>query len=252
MKEIINSHISEVNNITNLDSQELTKLVQKNGFHIIRGLINQDEIKKAVQKLKDLVLEKNDHPSADIKPEQIMANFQKWSIGMQSHKDSLPRFFRIIYNPLFAEDIYGLHSSFIKLIELRNHLTQMPLDYAKGIEENNIYSGCRIQHYPCGGGFMQMHRDHVAEANITGTGQENYLQLLIIMSEYGKDFERGGSVVIKDGEKIHPEHFAQLGDIVIYDGLTLHGVEDIDTHKNLDLSIKKGRLVGFCTIFKKW
>lgn len=247
------SALIETKKINELDTETIVQNIANNGFQILRGMINVDELKLGIKNLKEIVSEENDNPSAGIKPEQIMSNFQKWSIGYTSPKDdNLGRFFRTIYNPLFAEDIYGLHSSFTKLIELRNTLTGMPLDFAKSIEEGNIYSGCRIQHYPCGGGFMQIHTDHVAEANLSSTEQSKYIQLLLIMTEKHKDFEQGGGVVIKDGKKIYPEDTAQIGDVVLYDGLTRHGVQEIDPHKNLDLSITKGRLAGFCTIYKKW
>ena len=42
-----------------------------------------------------------------------------------------------------------------------------------------------------------------------------------------------------------------MGDIVVYDGRTVHGVEDIDPKEALDMSTINGRVAGFATLFKK-
>jgi hypothetical protein len=86
-----------------------------------------------------------------------------------------------------------------------------------------------------------------------GSDQTKYIQLLLILTKPGKDFEKGGAYMVRDnGETIYTEQYAEVGDVVVYDGRTMHGVADIDSHKMLDLTAQTGRLAAFTTIYKKW
>ena len=40
-----------------------------------------------------------------------------------------------------------------------------------------------------------------------------------------------------NGERLNIDDSVDLGDIVVYDGKTFHGVEDIDPHKKLSLNL---------------
>jgi hypothetical protein len=60
----------------------------------------------------------------------------------------------------------------------------------------------------------------------------------------------GGAFVELDNERVSLEDYLELGDIAIYDGSTLHGVDEIDPHKNLVLDQISGRTVGFVSLYK--
>jgi hypothetical protein len=243
----------KVENVNDISREEVLDNVRNNAFEVLRGLIDPNEVAKGVQLLKEVFSVKNDHGSLDVSPEQILNNFQKWSVGSVSPKsDTDARLLRIFYNPLWCEDIYKLHGVFNKLVEIRNHLQGMPEDYGKKIEDNNLYSACRIQFYPKGGGFMQSHTDHIGEGNIDKTEVGKFIQILVVLSKKGKDFIRGGGFVVHNGKRIFVEDNCELGDVIIYDGLTIHGVEDVDPHLPLDTTTLEGRLVGFATLYKIW
>ena len=72
----------------------------------------------------------------------------------------------------------------------------------------------------------------------------------MVMSEYGVDFETGGAFVDIESKRINLERVYQLGDIIIYDGRTAHGVEEIDPHKNLEMNRLTGRLAGLVSLYK--
>ena len=62
-----------------------------------------------------------------------MNNFQKVIIGSSSiikENREIHRFHRIIYNPIWSKDIYGLRSTFKKFCEIRNYLMGHPNEFA--------------------------------------------------------------------------------------------------------------------------
>ena len=66
------------------------------------------------------------------------------------------------------------------------------------------------------------------------------------------DFEQGGAFVDKnEDERVYLEDVLSPGDIAIYNGETVHGVEDIDPHRKLSLDTLNGRLAGFVSLYKK-
>ena len=80
---------------------------------------------------------------------------------------------------------------------------------------------------------------------------EDYIQLVLLLSEKGTDFHSGGAYISKDGEIIDIESDTQSGDVLIYDSSTIHGVMDIDPHLPLDISKGIGRYVAMATIYSK-
>jgi len=82
-----------------------------------------------------------------------------------------------------------------------------------------------------------------------GTG---FFQTILVMSKKGEDFESGGAFINDSDEKrLNIDDSVELGDIVIYNGQTFHGVEDIDPHRKLSLNTINGRLAGFVSLYKK-
>ena len=71
------------------------------------------------------------------------------------------------------------------------------------------------------------------------------------MSRKGEHFHQGGAFVDIGETRYCLDDNALMGDIIIYDGRTVHGVEDIDPRSMLDLSTINGRVAGFATLFKK-
>ena len=70
------------------------------------------------------------------------------------------------------------------------------------------------------------------------------------MTKLGVDFESGGAFVEVNNNKIFFEKEFALGDIIIYDERTIHGVDEIDINKNLDLDNICGRLTAFVSLYK--
>ena len=70
------------------------------------------------------------------------------------------------------------------------------------------------------------------------------------MTQVGQDFERGGAYVKVDDQIIIFENCFSVGDIIVYNESTFHGVEEIDPHRNLDLETFNGRVTAFVSLYK--
>ncbi len=98
---------------------------------------------------------------------------------------------------------------------------------------------------------MAPHAD-TGTANITKhMGLDQYVQLILVMSVKGKDFKEGGAYIMNERyDRLFYEDECQPGDIMIYDGRVIHGVEEVDPMEPLDLNSFDGRHVAMVSLFK--
>jgi len=236
-----------------LDLEAFHDCMERDTFACIRGIIDPADVTQAMIRLREQFSRDNDHPGRGQKPDAVRSNFQKLNIGGESKTaaNDDARLFRAFYNPIWEEDIYDFRESFIKLAQVRNVLAGLPLDFAiDGIEDNGLWTAARIHQYPTGGGFFRRHTDYVVNDIAKEKGTKFY-QILLLMTSKGKHFESGGGFVDLGDDRIILEDYFVPGDILVYDGRSVHGVEDIDTHLPLDLDTFNGRVAGFVTLFKK-
>ena len=245
-------HIREFSDLASVDAEGFVAELKENSFMIARGLLDADTILNGAQELRNKFDINQDNPSQGIRPEQILHNFQKWSIGVTSPRHYLPRLYRIFYNPFWAEDIYRLHSQFEILSEFRNILCGMPVGYGKKVEPDGLYSGVRIQQYPRGGGFIGVHTDDASADNVIDSDNRQFIQALIPMTIKGKDYHTGGGYIQKGNVLHFVDDLCEIGDIVVYDSSTLHGCLDIDPEASFQPNDINGRLVGFVTLYRQW
>ena len=72
-------------------------------------------------------------------PADIMDNFQKVSIGGAEHSGVYrPRCMRTFYNPIWADDIYGMRGAFVQTAKVRNRLYKFHEDFAISSEEGGF------------------------------------------------------------------------------------------------------------------
>jgi hypothetical protein len=74
--------------------------------------------------------------------------------------------------------------------------------------------------------------------------------VLLELTEKGRDFIEGGAYVDLDEERVSYEDHCQTGDVIVYDGRSIHGVADIDPMLPLDLQRLSGRIVGMASLFR--
>ena len=251
-KSLISQNFLTATTVESLSTQEILNLLKEYKFVCIRGLISPESVQISRQALRKNFNRNNDHPTLGESPDQVKTNFQKLSVGgvhSHHHRGGYARLVRTFYNPLWTEDIYRMQDSFRVLITLRNKLINKPENFALDRVEEGLWTAARIHHYPTGGGFMQAHRDQTL-ANISREANLNYFQVMLIMSEKNLDFQEGGGFIEDRGERFLFEENCQLGDVVIYDSQTLHGVADIDPHHLLNLEELTGRLAAFVSLYK--
>ncbi|MDG0965432.1 MAG: hypothetical protein P8O23_10220 [Opitutales bacterium] len=247
------SNIFKVPNGNEIPLSEIYDSLKTETYAAIRGIIDPEELASCVTSIKQKFSQDNDNPSTGESPSDIMTNFQKLASGGESKRyNNFPRFFRTLYNPIWADDIYGMRSIFRKVSRVRNLIYGLPEDFAiEEVASNGYWTASRIHQYPSGGGFFTGHRDTTLldVAKEKGTG---FFQVILVMSKKGQDFEQGGAFVDKnEDERLYLEDLLSPGDIAIYNGETVHGVEDIDPHRKLTLDTINGRLAGFVSLYKK-
>ena len=250
MKNEFKDSLVVVKSMEDVPFDKIHSILSEKSFACVRGLFSPEEIRNAREKIKASFDSKNDKKHDPNDSEAIRANFQKLQVGGTRGANSGARFLRIFYNPTFAEDIYGMHDIFRRLIIFRNNLNGMPSDFTVNGTDDGMWSASRISHYPRGGGFMAPHTDVGTNSVSKGLGLD-YVQLILTMSKKGVDFKEGGAYIIDDeGKRYFFEDECELGDIVIYDGRIMHGVEEIDPMEPLDMNSFEGRHVAFVTLFK--
>jgi hypothetical protein len=231
---------------------DVRQTVADRGVAVVRGLFDRDELRGVLARFKEQFDANQDARHDPRDSAAIRTNFQKLQIGANSGLNSLRtlgRFMRVFYNPIFAPDVHGLRSSFVTMARFRNLIYNLPLDYAVHGTEGGFWTCSRLQQYPSGGGFMVPHRDHYAQAATLAEGL-GYFQVLLLLTEKGVDFESGGAYVDVGDKRWLYEDGCRTGDLIVYDGQTMHGVADIDPMASLELTRLTGRVVAMASLFR--
>jgi hypothetical protein len=226
--------------------------VSTHSLACVRGLFDPQEMRAILRRMRDNFDVGNDRKHDPRDSEAVRRNFQKLQIGANSGIDSLRtlgRFVRALYNPIFADDIHGMRAHFRTMARFRNLLANVPADFAVEGTEKGYWTCARLLQYPRGGGFMVPHRDVYAQTATVESGLE-FFQPLLLLSEKPQDFSEGGAYVDRGDERFQYEQFCQAGDLVIYDGRSVHGVADIDPMADLDMSTFSGRVVALVSLYR--
>jgi len=143
----------------------------------------------------------------------------------------------------------GLGALFRAMIAVRNRLMAVDADFGNDPERDGFWNACRVHHYPRGGGFMSMHKDEYFPSKLAEKDKPFY-QMLVLLSRKGLDFTSGGGVLISfDDRKIDVETEAGFGSMILYDGRTSHGVEDVDLDQIIDFSRSDGRKAALINLY---
>lgn len=247
------SGIIQINgNLSSEIRNEILEQVKSNHFVILRGLIEREEVRSKIDKIWNFLLTNKHYGSSDVPKEAIRELSSKWSVGGESpiQKD-IARFMLTIYAPMNSHDFFGINEWFKTLIMVRDLCAGRPKPLFDEDLEKPFFNGTRLQVYPSGGGFMSSHLDSTATNTFNASGDGLFLQPLLLITERGIDYERGGAFYEnQDSSKVYLEDLAKSGDIVVYDESIKHGVGDVDPQLPLNLESRKGRIVALSTIYK--
>ncbi len=143
----------------------------------------------------------------------------------------------------------SLTALFSEMIKVRNKLMRVDEAFGSHPEQDGFWNACRIHHYPRGGGFMTVHRDEYFPDKLEEKNKPFY-QMLVLLSRKNIDFMSGGGVLVdSQGKKVDIETEAGFGAMVLYDGRTPHGVEDVDLDQVIDFTRTDGRLVALVNLY---
>jgi hypothetical protein len=246
-------NLFEVASPLEIDVKDFKDAMERRTFACIRGLVSEQSMYDVYDRIVSRFDRSLDaHPSSQT-PASVRSNFQKINLGGESrsanHDDA--RFFRAFYSPLWEEDVWGTHASMRMLARVRNLLAGLDDNFAlEGIEENGLWTAARFHQYPQGGGFFRRHTDYVTK-DVADTHSTAFYQVVLTMTRKGEHYHKGGAFVDIGEDRLCLDDNALMGDILVYDGRTVHGVEDIDPGEMVDLDTINGRLSGLATLFRK-
>jgi hypothetical protein len=246
-------NLFEVESPQELRLDAVMDAMERRTFACIRGLVSPREMQAAHQRIVERFDRSKDQPAKGHSPDAVRANFQKILLGGESRSASNDdaRCFRSCYNPFWEEDVWGLHAGLTQLAKVRNRLAGLPDEFAlKGTEANGLWTAARFHQYPKGGGFFRRHTDYVVK-DVADEKSTRFYQVVLTITRKGEHFHEGGAFVDIGEDRIVLDDRALQGDIIVYDGRTMHGVEDIDPKSMLDLDTINGRLAGFVTLYKR-
>ena len=245
--------IINYNSIKKINKRRILSNVDKNGFVILRGLFSKKDLRKSLSLLKLKFKVNDDKLSSQGSPTEIFNNFQKLCVGSSSKsKEKIYRLHRIFYNPTWCKDIYGLKKIFIKFNKIRNIILGFKKNFCVYKPEKKMWSACRILQYPRGGGHMSEHSDYILKNVSKINFTNNFYQLILSVTEKGKDFKKGGAFVIYKNKKILIEDMLRTADIIIYKSTIKHGVDEIDDDKKIDLNRINGRIILMNSLYQNF
>lgn len=246
--------IIKVGALQALDLNRIHDVTRIHGYAILRGLVSPGEIERSKMLLREWFDPDRDRSSRGESPDELKSDFyQKFLLGA-THPSGThrPRCHRTIYLSLNFSERFALRAIFITLARVRNLISGLPIDFAIFDDSEGFWTPARIHHYPTGGGFLVEHRDNFTPLVQISGGIPSYSQPIVVMSQRGTDFADGGGFVVdRQGARVYYEAFCELGDIILYSGDTIHGVEDVDPHRVFNQKSFDGRLSGLVTLYKR-
>ena len=182
-----------------------------------------------------------------------LSPWRKYAIGSKS--GSGEPYSQILQTTYFSpsdSNYPELSSVFNQLVVIRNSLTNMRADYGADLDNDDFWNACRVHHYPQGGGHMASHRDTLFPKLLAGF-EFPFIQLMVTLSARGFDFHQGGGYVIdRSGARTFFETETNAGSLVLFDGNTTHGVDDVDSGELFDVSSRKGRIAIFVNLYSNF
>ena len=219
--------------------------IQNGGYAVVRGLFDESKTRESLKTVYRYANSARHRPSSGLRPMDVRQNTSKWSIGGRASQDGVARFALAIYNPLFDSDLFQLHYAFDRIIQIRDTIAGRELLRDADLLPDR-FNACRVLIYPAGGGFLGDHRDVRGQSNLP---LGSYVEVLLLLTQRGIDYQTGGGVVRFKGTALDSEAGTKRGDVIIYDASTVHGVSDIDPDVPFDASDLRGRAVAITTIY---
>jgi hypothetical protein len=232
--------------------KEILEKVKIEGFCVVKNFADPATVISAKEEyLRSMEFLEIHSPKEKFSPEQLaLAPWRKFAIGSRTGNGEA--YSQILQTTYFSErdlKFPALVKLFNLMIELRNELTGMADDYGSNLATDHFWNACRVHHYPQGGGHMSAHRDTLFPKMLEKF-ELPFIQIMMTLSNRHADFNSGGGYIEKkNGERHFFEEADSCGSLVLFDGSTVHGVDDIDLDKVLSFDSTAGRIALFVNLY---
>jgi hypothetical protein len=240
-------------NLAEIDPAQIDKELNSRGYLIIHDA-GLEQICLAARAEYDRCLQTSKlHPTRERFHYSVLAKepWRKLAIGATNGLGyQYAQNLQSIYFDANDKNYPALGSLFSLMVLIRNQLMGVDPSFGSDPERDRFWDACRVHHYPRGGGFMVTHQDtHFPQVIGAQIGKPFY-QVCVLLSRKNTDFFTGGGVIYNhEKEKIDLEAQGGFGSLILFDGRTYHGVEDIDLDQIIDFSRADGRLAAFVNLY---
>ncbi|ABX12030.1 hypothetical protein [Nitrosopumilus maritimus] len=214
---------------------EIKENILSKNLVIIKNLLSQKEAQEIREFSREFA--KNNHdscPEIDLN----IPNFHR--IDNNPEKSQVKRINHLYCFFYWNSETNPIANYFKRQFRLRNLISGLKEDYALNNLDDDFISIPSIQQYPCGGGYMQEHKD-------PDIGQK--LVIDTILSSAPKDYKKGGLFVRdENNEKLFVDNLVSPGDAIAFYPQISHGVDPIDPDSDIDWNRDDGRWMCFSTL----
>ena len=150
---------------------------------------------------------------------------------------------QFMFHP-WNQNIFNLFLVMEPIYNLKNLLSNLEKDaYLTTTPDDGFISRLSFQYYPKGGGCIKRHSDPVDVHQLCVP--------ILMMSDYGEDYSRGGGYVIDRNEKlINLDSKMKKGDVLFFNAQVVHGVEPVDPAEKMDWYSFSGRWICLVSVIK--
>jgi hypothetical protein len=239
--------------VTAIDTAAVDQELNRRGYLIIRDLGIEQKSQEARSEYLRCLEQSKLHATRERFHYSALSKepWRKLAIGSANGLgDPYAQNLQSIYFDAHDRNYTALGSLFKTMILIRNRLMGVDASFGSNPEQDRFWNACRVHHYPRGGGFMATHKDtHFPQVIGAQIGKPFY-QVCVLLSRKNADFFAGGGVIYdNEKQKIDLETEGGFGSLILFDGRTYHGVEDVDLDQVIDFSRTDGRLAAFVNLY---
>jgi hypothetical protein len=240
-------------NVTTIDPDHIDRELDARGYLIVKDSELEQSCIAAREEYERCLRASKLHPTRERfhYSELSQAPWRKLAIGSNNGVgDPYAQNLQSIYFDLNDKNYPVLGSLFKMMVVIRNKLMRVAPSFGSSPEQDLFWNACRVHHYPRGGGFMSLHRDTYFPQIMAAQIGKPYYQICALLSRKNKDFSTGGGVIVdQQKNKVDLETQGGFGSLILFDGRSYHGVEDVDLDQIIDFSRSDGRLAAFVNLY---
>jgi hypothetical protein len=239
--------------VTAIDTAYVDQELNRRGYLIIKDAGIEQVSQEARSEYERCLQQSTLHATRERFHYSVLSSqpWRKLAIGSANGLgDPYAQNLQSIYFDADDRNYTALGSLFNTMILIRNRLMGVDASFGSNPEQDRFWNACRVHHYPRGGGFMATHQDtHFPQVIGAQIGKPFY-QVCVLLSRKNTDFFTGGGVVYdNEKQKVDLETAGGFGSLILFDGKTYHGVEDVDLDQVIDFSRADGRLAAFVNLY---